>query len=78
MGQDISTAFNPPPLSLRQCFIDDKFSLPHYLIYRRRRNAANQRFQNMISLLNQRKKENSMIWINGLLHHYPVMYIHVL
>ena len=56
MGQDISTAFNPPPLSLRQCFIDDKFSLPHYLIYRRRRNAANQRFQNMISLLNQRKK----------------------
>ena len=56
MGQDISILFSPPPLSLQQCFIDGEFSLPHYLVYRRRRDAANQRFQNMNSIMNLCRK----------------------
>ena len=36
MGQDISTAVNPPPLTLTHCFVDGKMNIGRYYIYKRR------------------------------------------
>ena len=33
MGQDISTAFTPPPLSFRDCFVDGRINLAKYIVY---------------------------------------------
>ena len=36
MGQDISKAVNPPPLTLTHCFLDGNIDLGRYCVYRRR------------------------------------------
>lgn len=36
MGQDISKAFTPPPLSFRDCLVDGQINLARYIVYRRR------------------------------------------
>ena len=36
MGQDISKSYIPPPLSLRDCYVDGEIDLVRYRLYRRR------------------------------------------
>ena len=36
MGQDISTALNPPPLTLTHCIVDGNINIGRYCIYKRR------------------------------------------
>ena len=33
MGQDISKAFTPPPLTFRDCVIDGRVDVAKYMIY---------------------------------------------
>ena len=33
MGQDISKAFTPPPLSFCDCFVDGRINLAKYIVY---------------------------------------------
>ena len=36
MGQEISTSYTPPPLSLRDCLVDGQIDLTRYRLYARR------------------------------------------
>ena len=36
MGQEISQSYTPPPLTLRDCLVDDQFDLTRYRLYARR------------------------------------------
>ena len=56
MGQDLSTAFVPPPTSFQQCFIDGEFSLPRYIIFKRNRDIEDQRFKMMMDFFSRKKK----------------------
>ena len=37
MGQGISKAVNPPPLTLTHCFVDGNVDMGRYYVYKRRR-----------------------------------------
>ena len=37
MGQGISKAVNPPPLTLIHCFVDGNIDMGRYYVYKRRR-----------------------------------------
>ena len=56
MGQDLSTAFVPPPTSFQQCFIDGEFSLPRYIVFKRNRDIEDQRFKMMMDFFSRKKK----------------------
>ena len=42
MGQGLSTAINPPPLTLQHCLVDGVIDVGRYIYYRRRYNDANE------------------------------------
>ena len=56
MGQDLSKSLLPPPTTFQQCFVDDEFSLPHYILYRRNRDFEDQQFKHMMDILSSRRK----------------------
>ena len=37
MGQDISKAYTPPPLSLRDCLVDGRINLAKYMVYKKKK-----------------------------------------
>ena len=61
MGQDLSTAFVPPPTSFQQCFIDGEFSLPRYIVFKQNRDIEDQRFKMMMDFFLEKRKENLKI-----------------
>ena len=46
MGQELSTAINPPPLTLQHCLIDGVLDVGRYKYYRRRCDDANEIIEN--------------------------------
>ena len=58
MGQDLSTAINPPPLTLTHCFVDGNIDLSRYYIYKRRRAEQDKAF--VVYRMNAKKKSESM------------------
>ena len=56
MGQDLSKSLLPPPTTFQQCSVDDEFSLPRYILYRRNRDFEDQQFKHMMDILSSRRK----------------------
>ena len=56
MGQDISKILYPPPLTFRQCFIDNKFCVYRYYFYRQRMEEEDRIFQMRMDFFNISKK----------------------
>ena len=56
MGQDLSTAINPAPLTLTRCFVDGNIDLSRYYIYKRR--CAEQDKALVVYRMNAIKKES--------------------
>ena len=57
MGQEISTAINPPPLTLQHCLIDGFLDVGRYTYHRRRCDDVNEIIENhRRSLLKKRKR----------------------
>ena len=56
MGQDLTKSLLPPPTTFQQCFVDDEFSLPRYILYRRNRDFEDQQFKHMMDILSSRRK----------------------
>ena len=57
MGQDLSTAINPPPLTLTHCFVDDNIDLSRYYIYKCRRAEQDKAF--VVYRMNATKKKKA-------------------
>ena len=55
MGQDISKAVHPPPLTLTHCFLDGKFHFGRYYSYKRRCSEHDKKV--LISRRNKRKRK---------------------
>ena len=60
MGQDLTKAITPPPLTLTQCFVDGQIDIARYMYYRRRIDGISSN-QLLISLLSK----NSSAIANG-------------
>ena len=56
MGQEISKSFVPPPITFQQCFVNDEFSLPRYILYRRNRDLEDDQFKRMMDIFSARRK----------------------
>ena len=46
MGQGLSTAINPPPLTCQHCLVDGVIDVGRYIYYRRRCDDANESIDN--------------------------------
>ena len=55
MGQEISQAYSPPPLTLRDCLVDGQIDLTRYRLYARRV-YENEYENSIISNSNKRKQ----------------------
>ena len=60
MGQDLSKSLLPPPTTFQQCFVDDEFSLPHYILYRRNRDFEDQQFKHMMDILSSSRRKRKL------------------
>ena len=60
MGQDISTAVNPPPLTLTHCFVDGNIHIGRYCILKRRQ-ALNEKCLVMRHNKRRRQSEDTLL-----------------
>ena len=58
MGQDISKSYIPPPLTLRDCYVDGEIDLVRYRLYRKRTFKNN--FIDVESMIKNNKKRKLM------------------
>ena len=58
MGQDISKAYTPPPLSLRDCLVDGQINLAKYMVYKKRKKKKHNNYLEVFMKKNKRKRND--------------------
>ena len=68
MGQDISKAYTPPPLSFRDCLVDGRIDVSRYMVYSQSLQIEEEtdELEELIHL-NSRKRDNESSTISTIL-----------
>ena len=59
MGQNISKNSTPPPLTLQDCLVDGKLDIVRYLYFKRRMDAFDEQFEELINPFGMKKRKLS-------------------